>query len=58
MLWAWTEHSPLLSHLAKAYYDSAHEIVLDVHDVAESSTLAKKELGCWMVQDKITLRFI
>ena len=58
MLWAWTERSPSLSHLVKAYYDRAHEIVLDVHDVAGSSTPAEKELERWMVPNKITLRSI
>lgn len=58
MLWAWTERSPSLSHLVKAYYDRAHEIVLDVHDVAESSTPAEKELERWMVPNKITLRSV
>lgn len=58
MLWAWTERSPSLSHLVKAYYDRAHEIVFDVHDVAESSTPAEKELERWMVPNKITLRSV
>ncbi|EJG2190910.1 hypothetical protein A3N51_20225 [Enterobacter kobei] len=58
MLWAWTERSPSLSHLVKAYYDYAHEIVLDVHDVAVSSTPAEKELERWMVPNKITLRSV
>jgi hypothetical protein len=58
MLWAWTDRSPSLAHLVKAYYDRAHEIVLDVHDVAVSSTPAEKELERWMVPNKITLRSI
>ncbi|MGX9907074.1 plasmid SOS inhibition protein A, partial [Enterobacter mori] len=58
MLWAWTERSPSLSHLVKAYYDRAHDIVLDVHDVAASSTPAEKALECWMVPNKITLRSV
>ena len=58
MLWAWTERSPSLSHLVKAYYDRAQDIVLDVHDVAGSSTPAEKELERWMVPNKITLRSI
>ncbi|MBY6260084.1 plasmid SOS inhibition protein A [Phytobacter diazotrophicus] len=55
MLWAWTERSPSLSHLVRAYYDRAHDIVLDVHDAAEFSTPAQKELERWMVPNKITL---
>lgn len=58
MLWAWTERSPSLAHLVKAYYDRAHDIVLDVHDVAESSTPAVKDLERWMVPNKITLRSV
>lgn len=58
MLWAWTERCPSLSHLVKAYYDRAHEIVLDVRDVAAFSTQAEKELERWMVPNKITLRSV
>ena len=58
MLWTWTERSPSLSHLVRAYYDRAHDIVLDVHDVAASSTQAEKTLECWMVPNKITLRSV
>ncbi|QXB24160.1 plasmid SOS inhibition protein A [Lelliottia amnigena] len=58
MLWAWTERSPSLSHLVKAYYDCAHDIVLDVHDVAETSTPEEKALERWMVPNKITLRSV
>lgn len=56
MLWAWTERCPSLAHLVRAYYQSALEVVLDVHDVAAAGTLEERELEHWMVPNKITLR--
>lgn len=56
MLWAWTERCPSLAHLVRDYYQSAREVVLDVHDVAAASTPDERELERWMVPNKITLR--
>lgn len=56
MLWAWTERCPSLAHLVRGYYQSALEVVLDVHDVASASSPEERELEQWMVPNKITLR--
>ena len=56
MLWAWTERCPSLAHLVRGYYQSALEVVLDVHDVAAASSPEERELERWMVPNKITLR--
>lgn len=56
MLWAWSERCPSLAHLVRAYYQSALEVVLDIHDVAVASTPEERELEYWMVPNKITLR--
>lgn len=56
IIWSWTERCPTLAHLVRDYYQSALEVILDVHDAGVASTPDQQELERWMVPNKITLR--